>query len=53
MSSGTDLLSLIASRQDVAEYQRTHWHGTFAEYLDIVRTRSARSPAPPTSGSTT
>jgi serine protein kinase len=39
MSSGSDLIALIASRQDVADYQKTHWHGTFAEYLEIVRAR--------------
>jgi serine protein kinase len=37
MPSGTDLISLVARRQDVADYQKTHWHGTFAEYLEIVR----------------
>ncbi len=38
MSSGTDLIAMIASRQNLADYQKKHWHGTFAEYLDIVRT---------------
>jgi len=37
MSTGTDLIALIASRQNLADYQKKHWHGTFAEYLDIVR----------------
>src|SRR4051794_8928054 len=37
MSTGTDLINLIASRQNLADYQKKHWHGTFAEYLDIVR----------------
>jgi serine protein kinase len=46
MSAGTDLIAKIATRQDLAEYQKKHWHGNFAEYLDIVRadpkvTRSA------------
>lgn len=46
MSIGSDLISLIASRQNPADYQKKHWHGTFADYLDIVRrdpkvTRSA------------
>ncbi|MFO0951724.1 MAG: serine protein kinase [Isosphaeraceae bacterium] len=45
-SSGSDLIGLIASRQNRADYQKKHWHGTFAEYLDVVRadprvTRSA------------
>ena len=37
MSTGSDLIALIASRQNLADYQKKHWHGTFAEYLDIVR----------------
>lgn len=46
MSTGSDLISLIASRQNPADYQKKHWHGSFADYLDIVRsdpkvTRSA------------
>jgi serine protein kinase len=46
MSTGSDLIAMISSRQNLADYQKKHWHGTFAEYLDIVRrepkvTRSA------------
>src|SRR5690242_5500602 len=37
MTTGSDLLAMIGSRQNLAEYQKKHWHGTFAEYLDIVR----------------
>jgi len=37
MSTGTDLIASIASRQNLADYQKKHWHGTFADYLDIVR----------------
>ena len=37
MSTGSDLISLIASRQNLDDYQKKHWAGTFAEYLDIVR----------------
>ena len=37
MSAGSDLISQIASRQNLADYQKKHWTGTFAEYLDIVR----------------
>ena len=37
MSSGTDLIAMIAGRQDLADYQKKHWNGTFAEYLDVVR----------------
>ena len=28
---------LIAGRQNLADYQKKHWTGSFAEYLDIVR----------------
>ena len=28
---------MIAGRQDLADYQKKHWNGSFAEYLDIVR----------------
>ncbi len=37
MSAGSDLIASIAGRQNLADYQKKHWHGTFAEYLDIVR----------------
>ncbi len=37
MSTGTDLIASLASRQNLADYQKKHWHGTFADYLDIVR----------------
>ena len=37
MSAGMDLIAMIAGRQNLADYQKKHWHGTFADYLDIVR----------------
>jgi serine protein kinase len=37
MPSGTDLIAMIANRQNLADYQKKHWHGNIAEYLDIVR----------------
>ena len=37
MSAGSDLIAQIAGRQNLADYQKKHWFGTFAEYLDIVR----------------
>ena len=45
-STGTDLIALVANRQNRADYQKKHWHGTFAEYVELVRhdpkvTRSA------------
>ncbi|MDR3633142.1 MAG: serine protein kinase [Isosphaeraceae bacterium] len=37
MSTGSDLIAMIAGRQNLADYQKKHWHGSFADYLDIVR----------------
>ncbi len=37
MSHGTDLIARIANRQNLVDYQKKHWTGSFAEYLDIVR----------------
>ena len=37
MSAGLDLIAQIARRQNLAEYQKKHWTGDFADYLDIVR----------------
>ena len=36
-TTGTDLIAQIAGRQDRTDYQKNHWQGTFADYLDIVR----------------
>ena len=37
MSTGSDLISLIASRQNLDDYQKKHWTGSFSEYLDVVQ----------------
>ena len=37
MSTGSDLITLIASRQNLDDYQKKHWVGSFAEYLDIIQ----------------
>ena len=37
MSTGSDLIAMISSRQNLADYQKKHWSGSFADYLDIVR----------------
>ena len=37
MSTGSTLISLIASRQNLDDYQKKHWVGSFAEYLDIIQ----------------
>ncbi|QDU59978.1 PrkA AAA domain protein [Planctomycetes bacterium Pan216] len=41
MEDGRALINLIAQRQNIEEYQKEHWEGSFEEYLEIV----ARSPA--------
>jgi serine protein kinase len=37
MSTGSDLINLIASRQNLDDYQKKHWTGLFTDYLDAVR----------------
>jgi serine protein kinase len=37
MSAGSDLISLIARRQNLEDYKQKHWTGSFAEYLDVVK----------------
>ena len=36
MSAGSELIAKIANRQNLADFQKKHWTGTFDEYLDIV-----------------
>jgi len=37
MGSGRDILGLIAQNQDLEQFRRKNWEGSFEEYLDIVR----------------
>jgi serine protein kinase len=37
MSIGSDLIRLIAGRQNLDDYQKKHWTGSFSQYLDVVR----------------
>src|SRR5271170_4550066 len=37
MSTGSELITLIGSRQNLDDYQKTHWTGSFSEYLDILQ----------------
>ncbi len=39
MVDGRSIVSLIAERQDVTEFLKKNWMGTFEQYLDIVRDR--------------
>ena len=35
--SGQEIISLVAERQDLEQFRKKHWSGTFSEYLDQVR----------------
>jgi serine protein kinase len=37
MSAGKAILSTVRQRQNLQDYRKKHWEGTFDEYLDIVR----------------
>src|SRR5881394_3991859 len=37
MSKGQAILDAVRQEQNLSEYRKIHWEGTFAEYLDIVR----------------
>ena len=36
--SGSKLLTDMSARQNTQQFRQEHWQGTFAEYLDLVRT---------------
>jgi serine protein kinase len=36
MSSGQGIISLIAERQDLSQFRKKHWVGSFEEYLNTV-----------------
>ena len=37
VGTGSNILDLIKNKQNLDQYQQQHWHGTFAEYLEIVQ----------------
>ncbi|HEY2413083.1 MAG TPA: serine protein kinase [Pirellulaceae bacterium] len=37
MSHGREIISLVAQRQDLDQFRKKNWVGTFEEYLDLVR----------------
>ncbi len=37
--AGQEIISLVAQRQDLDQFRRKNWEGSFAEYLDVVRRR--------------
>ncbi len=39
--SGQEIISLVAQRQDLDQFRKKNWTGTFAEYLDLVRQQPA------------
>ena len=36
MSHGQGIVDLISQRQDLTQFRKKHWEGSFAEYLDLV-----------------
>jgi serine protein kinase len=39
MVAGKGIISLVGQRQDLEQFRRKNWEGTFEEYLDVVRER--------------
>ncbi len=37
MSASSEVISFVSERQSFEEFRETHWRGTFAQYLDLVR----------------
>ena len=37
MIRGRDIVSLIGERQDLDQFRKKNWVGTFHQYLDLVR----------------
>src|SRR5438874_2599661 len=37
MSHGREIVSLVGQRQDLEQFRKKNWVGTFEEYLDLVR----------------
>ncbi|REK12950.1 MAG: serine protein kinase [Planctomycetota bacterium] len=37
MNSGREIITLVAERQDLDQFRRKNWEGSFEEYLDVVR----------------
>ncbi|MEO8496098.1 MAG: serine protein kinase, partial [Planctomycetota bacterium] len=37
MNESRNIISLIGERQDVTQFKKKHWEGSFEEYLDLVR----------------
>ncbi|HUY87172.1 MAG TPA: serine protein kinase [Pirellulales bacterium] len=37
MSDGRSIISLVAQRQDLEQFRKKNWEGSFEQYLDVVR----------------
>ncbi|MCA9207053.1 MAG: serine protein kinase, partial [Planctomycetales bacterium] len=37
MNAGSQILSLIEQQQDIDQFRKKHWEGSFLEYLDLVQ----------------
>ena len=37
MSTGKAILASIRQQQNISDYRKIHWEGSFEEYLDVVR----------------
>jgi len=37
MSGGSDIINLIRERQDLEQFRRKHWQGSFTEYLELIK----------------
>lgn len=37
MSAGAQIVSMLGQKQDLEQFRKTHWVGSFADYLDVVR----------------
>src|SRR5687768_3255182 len=38
MGLGQGILDLVSQRQDLSQFRKKHWEGSFAEYLDLAAT---------------
>ena len=39
MTDGRTIISLVADRQDLEQFRKKNWEGTFEAYLDLVRSQ--------------
>ena len=39
MTSGQEIISLVSRQQDLGQFRRKNWVGTFDQYLDLVRVK--------------